>query len=198
MDSPYYSSLMLPVNLCKEGVFESYAEELVDPEKNQMWRIEGNDLSRVLSEEGRVWLNSVGCRVDLVEMFYLAPHRGVMWHIDTNVTTPVYDYVKINYAHANNALHHMDWGVVNRPVEEKIGYNFVGSPHMQFEDIEIDLKDTTTITGPTIVNVGVPHRGLNESDEGVWYCCFIPKRGSMRLSFAEANETFRQWLLKYM
>lgn len=191
MDNQFYRSLMLPINLRKEGVFDDYASEVTDPTKNKMWRIEGGELDRVLTEAGREWLAMRGCRIDLCEMFYIAPHNRVKWHIDISGTTPVYDYVKINIVEANTSQWHMDWGREINPGEHKVGYNGVGSPHVLFEDNEIETLDTYTYTGAAIVNVGVPHRAINESDVAIWCCCLIPKRGAMRVSVAEADMIFR-------
>lgn len=190
--------MMLPVNLCKDGIVADFEKELIDPTYNQMWRIEGNDLGRVMSSEGKDWLNDIGCRVDLCEVFYLAPGRKIDWHIDISGHTPVYEYTKINYVFPNVTQQRMAWGERIGTNEVPIGYNSVGSPHMKFDNSDIVLKNSISIAGPTLVNVGVPHRADNDSDVGIWYCCFIPKRGLTRISFDDAAIVFKNFIVPFM
>lgn len=198
MDNPFYRSMLLPKSLCKDGIIEEFSGELEDPSLNKMWRLDGELIQRVIPEGGQSWLQELGCHVDLCEVFYLSPGSEIRWHTDTNGKTPVFNYTKINYVFSKSSDQSMSWGETINGEPGVIGYNSVGSPHIRFQEDEIRTKDTASLNGPTLVNVGVPHRADNNSDMGVWYFCFILKRNEFRLSFDEAIVVLRKYLVPFI
>lgn len=186
----YYRYLNLPNNfLDVASVVEKYSSLLEDSSKNKQWRIENT--TEVFNKVAQDWLKQFECQIGLVEIFYTAPHSKISWHIDINV-----DCVKINFVCGPKDNHYMKWGKtkIENYIPE-IGYNSVGSPHMLFKPEDIDEEESLVINKPVLVNVGMPHRAVNDSNVGRWCICLIPKKGINRISFSESVDLFKEYVI---
>jgi hypothetical protein len=162
-----------------------------DLNKNKQWRIEGADLSII----NDTWFKQNGCTIQVAELFYTAPHSKIKWHIDISGYSPLFDYVKINIVWGAEESHYMQWGeMIDEKCVSEIGYNSAGSPHMIFEPEQIEMTESVTIDKPILVNVGVPHRAVNDSDLGRWCISLIPKKNNNRIAFKQAIKLFHEHL----
>jgi hypothetical protein len=188
--SEYYRYLNIENTFFDEEVLmRKYV--LPDLNKNKQWRIEGDDLSII----NDTWFKQNGCTIQVAELFYTAPHSKIKWHIDISGYSPLFDYVKINIVWGTDDSHYMQWGkVIDENIVSEIGYNTAGSPHMIFEPSQIELHESITINRPTLVNVGVPHRAVNESNLGRWCISLIPKKNNQRIAWNQAIEIFHEYL----
>ena len=77
----------------------------------------------------------------------------------------------------------MQWGESKDPEHTpEMGYNTAGSPHIIYQPEEIIEKESIYIDKPILVNVGVPHRAVNNGNTGRWCLCLIPKKDNKRIS----------------
>jgi hypothetical protein len=188
--SNYYRYLTSENNFCdKELLMSKIVHDNLN--KNRQWKFEGDDLSIINTKMFR----KTGCIMHVAELFYTAPHSKINWHIDTSGYTPIYDYVKINIVWGTDESHYMQWGkVIDENYVSEIRYNLATSPYMMFEPDQIEIVESITIDKPVLVNVGVPHRAVNDSDVGRWCLSLIPKKNNERIAFNEAIELFHEYL----
>jgi hypothetical protein len=188
--SEYYRYLTSENNFCdKELLMRKYVPENLNA--NRQWRLEGADLSVINTDI----IKKTGCIMHIAEIFYTAPHSSTNWHIDTSGYTPIFDYVKINIVWGTNKSHYMQWGkTIDESYVPEIRYNSAKSPYMFFKPHQIELADSITVDKPVLVNVGVPHRVINDSNLGRWCLCLIPKKNNQRVAFNEAIELFHEYL----
>ena len=188
--SNYYRYLNIENNFCdKELLMRKYVPENLN--KNKQWRLEGTDLS-VINHD---LFKKTGCVMHVAEIFYTAPHSKIKWHIDTSGYTPIFDYVKINIIWGTDNSHYMQWGeLIDQNYVSDIRYNIAKSPYMNFETPQIKLVESVTIDKPILVNVGVPHRAVNDSDSGRWCLSLIPKKNNTRIEFNQAIDIFHEYL----
>lgn len=194
--SNYYRYLNTPFDFFdRDKLVEEYSKTLNDPTKNKQWRIEGTKLN-IIYDKSHEWFKKFDCEIAVAELFYTAPQSKIRWHIDASGYSPVFDYVKFNFVWSSNNKHYMQWGVPKDVNDVKeIGYNSAGSPHIIFQPDEIIEKESITIDKPILVNVGVPHRAVNDGDSERWCLCLIPKRNNKRISFEEAVDLFGDCVL---
>jgi hypothetical protein len=159
--------------------------------KNKQWKFEGKDLSFINDEI----IRKTGCIMHVAELFYTAPHSKINWHIDTSGYTPIFDYVKINIVWGTDESHYMQWGkVIDENYVSDIQYNLATSPYLRFDPSQIEITESITIDKPILVNVGVPHRAVNDSDLGRWCLSLIPKKNDERIAWNQAIEIFHEYL----
>jgi hypothetical protein len=192
----YYRFLNLKANFFDQAALTSeLSKTLKDPNANQQWRNWGENPD-VFTTEAYRWLELFNCDIGTAEAFYTAPKKALGWHTDVSGKSPIVDYVKINFIWGATHSHAMEWGALRSGVAEPtIQYNLVGSPYMPFDPSTIDIVEKVCINKPILINVGVPHRVINQSNYGRWCLCLIPKKQGMRLLFDEAVELFSEYVV---
>jgi len=197
MSNIYYRYLNLPFSFIdEEKITKDYSNMAnFDPNKNGQWRIDGIN-PNIFNKKAYKWLTAFNCHAGVAEIFYTAPHSKIMYHIDYSGFYPVFDYVKFNFVWGPKENHYMKWGEPKYGVSNEVGYNSCGSPHILYKMDEIDEKESVCITQPILVNVGRPHRAINDSDVGRWCLCLIPKTNidGCRIEFNQAIELFKYYI----
>lgn len=196
--SNYYRYLNLPAEFIdQEEITKKYSNtEGFDPLKNKQWRIDSGNPD-IFNANAYTWLKQFNCEIGVCEIFYTAPGKKINWHIDISGFSPILDYVKINFVWGTEGSHYMEWGESIIPIDQhEIGYNMVGSPHMRFTDDEINKMDSLIIDRPALVKVGVPHRAVNDTDNGRWCLCLIPKQiKGGRLLWPQCIDLFKDYVI---
>lgn len=178
-----------------EKTIEFYSKSLTDPSKNKHWRIDG-PRPNIFNDEAYKWLEQFDVTVGVAELFYTAPHSKISWHIDMNMVTPIFEYVKINFVYCKGSDHYMKWGETKfKNTENKIKFNLDNNPYLMFNQDEIFETESITIEQPTLVNVGLPHLAINDTNFGRWCFCLIPKKNDMRISFPQAVDIFKDYVI---
>jgi hypothetical protein len=77
------------------------------------------------------------------------------------------------------------------PVKETV----TNTEYIEFKEYEIKNLESTTITHPTIVNVGVPHRVVNLDNTGRWCLSAIIHKDNSRVTFSDALDLFSECAL---
>ena len=93
----------------------------------------------------------------------------------------------------------MKWGkIINLSITPKIGYNITNSNNistpMLYNPEEILEIESVTANKPILVNVGVPHRVINDGDTGRWCLCLMPTSNGARISFNDALKIFSEYV----
>lgn len=141
-------------------------------------------------------LDSVNCEVLAAEVFYTSPGNALSWHTDMGPIAQ--DFIKINFVWGSDN-HAMEWGesiAINK--EYELQPTQAGTTYVHFKKEEVQFTAAHTLTSPTIVNVGRPHRVVNYSPtQGRWCLCLIPgvKGRPGRIMFDEALQIFNAYVI---
>ncbi len=140
-------------------------------------------------------LDDLNCEVLAVEVFYTAPNNLISWHTDMGPNTK--DFIKINFVWGSDD-HTMEWGesiAVNKSYD--LSPTQAGTTYVHFKKEEVEFTTSHKLVSPTIVNVGRPHRVINNSlTNGRWCLCLIPgiKGRPGRIMFDEALDIFNEYV----
>ncbi len=140
-------------------------------------------------------LDKLNCEILAAEVFYTAPNNLLSWHTDMGPVAK--DFIKINFVWGSDD-HSMEWGepiAVNKNYE--LSPTQAGTTYVHFKKEEVQFTASYKLTSPTIVNVGRPHRVINNSlTNGRWCVCLIPgiKGRPDRIMFDEALEIFSEYV----
>lgn len=192
--SEYYRYLDISPNCFDRNHIEAVFSKFLDQNKNNQWR----DWTRpesLFSSDIRAWLDSLGCVIGNIELFYTIPQcLERVFHIDMD---PPRDYVKINFIWGSDQ-HVMQWGE-SKSLSQTLSSSktVVGTDYLSYHETDIDIRESLTIKNPVLVNVGRPHRVLNYRDQGRWCLCLIPRRKktNQRILFQEALDIFSMSML---
>ena len=191
--SEYYRFVNLPKNFINADVLDAYYK-IANLKRFGHWRLEGEKLN-IISNEVMDWFKKMGCSVTVGEIFYTPPNNNLSWHIDGSKDGHIFDYVKFNFVWSDHNTHYMQWGKLVDPSRKpSISYNATGSSQMIFNSPEIIETKSVTANKPILVNVGVPHRVINDGDTGRWCLCLIPKKNDARISFNDALKIFSEYV----
>jgi len=192
--SKFYKFLNIPMGINEEYLSKIWTIDSLD--KHSQKRIENpDDISNVFTKDVFELLEKLKCTVAVSEAFYTPPLSKIRWHTDVSGYSPVFDYVKINFVWTKSLHHEMQWGEnKNKDFSPEIGYNKVGSPHLIYEDEDMNIVDRVLVDRPILVNVGRPHRVVNSSAHGRYCLCLIPKKNDKRISFEESLDLFSEYV----
>jgi hypothetical protein len=183
-----YYPINIPVDCFDKEQLVAKLSEGLDPSKFYIWKKWFNRTD-LLHEEFHQWLDSLGCYVFFVEVFYTPPGGRMMWHIDTEAPS---NFVKINLAWGSR-FHIMQWG---KSKNEGIhSLTPADTKYIQFPNEEITITDSVKITSPTIVNIGVPHRVVNNDQTGRWCLSVNIHKDGERIPLDVAKNIFSEYAL---
>lgn len=158
-----------------------------DPKKLSMWQLEKSPFNDYFIN----WLLKFECCIFFTELFYTPPYKNLVWHIDRKEPS---QFIKINFVWGSQK-HYMQWGETisqkSLPVKETV----TNTEYIEFKEYEIKNLESTTITHPTIVNVGVPHRVVNLDNTGRWCLSAIIHKDNSRVTFSDALDLFSECAL---
>lgn len=193
--SDFYKFLNIPFAVDTDYLFKIWNIE--SNNRKSLRRFENKqDILKIFTDD--IWkiLNKLKCDVIVSEAFYTPPFGRIGWHTDVNGFNQIFNYVKINFVWSESSNHEMQWGVnKNTNFRADIGYNKAGSAHLSYEDTDMVIIDRVKIDNTILVNVGQPHRVINNSSKGRYCVCLIPKKNDHRISFEEAVELFNDYIL---
>ena len=159
-----------------------YFHTILDKE-NDIW----------LSEEFENWLARFNLSIKRIEIFHTEPLKTTGWHIDMN---PPSDYVKINWVY-EKGISYMEWGEehFNSLPETKI--TMAGTSYLRLQSDAVDMMCSHHLQGPTLVNVGYPHRVVNEKNSDRWCLSAIVwnKKNNSRLLWDDALKLLENYLI---
>lgn len=145
-----------------------------------------------INPEMKSFLESLGVRVIMVEVFHTPPfmERGI--HIDTPNGG---DITKLNWLYCEGE-HRMHWYA--QKAEGEVQKNRVATKLVHFTKDQVELIHTEVMTTNNIlVHVGVPHNVRNLRYRR-WSICFtISKLNSTtRIPMAEAQQIFKDYIIQ--
>ena len=174
----------------KERIYKE-VEKNFNPSKLRVWK-KWYEYTDLLDNNFHSWLDNLGCKVFFAEVFYTPPNSNMVWHIDTKEPS---NFVKINFVWgAGNHL--MQWGQLKSTNRVSSKVTLAGTQFLEFKDYELDIVESTSINTPTIVNIGVPHRIVNQDSNGRWCLSVnIHDQYGNRLTIDQASEIFSAYAL---
>jgi len=151
--------------------------------------IESGNLIEFLGEETITWLESKNLIVSKIEIFYTAPMFTTAWHVDMN---PPQDLAKLNFVYCEG-INYMQWGIVDENIED-LSYqtNSVGTMFLNCDNKISTITDQCHIKKSALVNVGKPHRIVNQSNHNRWCVSLLLWKANPRerLTFHESLNIF--------
>ena len=145
-----------------------------------------------LSPEFEQWLSQFGLHIQRLEIFHTEPNRITGWHTDMNPPT---DWVKINWVY-EEGVSHMEWADLNVSGPLKSLPSVAGTSYVRFEPETTITVCRHDLVGPTLINVGRPHRIDNSKNTDRWCLSAIPWHTDRqcRVLWQDAVEIFRDYL----
>ena len=146
-----------------------------------------------LSPEFEQWLSQFGLHIQRLEIFHTEPNRITGWHTDMNPPT---DWVKINWVY-EEGVSHMEWADLNVSGPLKSLPCVAGTSYVRFEPETTITVCRHDLVGPTLINVGRPHRIDNSKNTDRWCLSVIPWHTDRqcRVLWKDAVELFRDYLI---
>jgi hypothetical protein len=187
----HYCPLNISDNCFDKETFVKELSKDFDPTKFHIWKNWGlrTDL---FYKEFTDWLDKHNCYVFFAEAFYTPPGGRMMWHIDTELPS---NFIKINFVWGSNN-HIMQWGECINPSKSLTPeITNANTNYLKFTNSEIKIIDSTVIKNPTIVNIGVPHRVINNDRTGRWCLSVNIHREGSRIPFPIATSIFSEYVL---
>lgn len=188
--SPFYLDLKnVPIIKCNLTQLKSEFDVKTDQyfhrvfdKHNHIW----------LSRDFEDWLETLGLFVRRIEIFHTEPNRITGWHTDMS---PPVDWVKINWVY-EEGISYMEWAELPQEMPSEIRKTMAGTPFLRFEPETVDVACQHQLKGPTLVNVGRPHRISNQKNTVRWALStiiwYIDKQ--KRVTWDEAVEIFKEYL----
>lgn len=199
--SKLYNYLKFPFDICDmQGIVEKYTKNIDNPKLRGSWSLpkEGtlnDDIFKVLEEKG--------CELAWIELMYTPPNVSRNWHIDPDENDSISNVCKINIIFCEEDNHYCQLGVTkNSDHDIKLDYTNVNGSlqknfmYISFKDDEIDVIDSITIKNPILINVGVPHRVVNNTNSSRWCLCLVLRKNGKRILFEEALDIFKEYLIE--
>lgn len=155
-------------------------------------RVFDNENSIWLSNEFESWLKQFGLHIQRLEIFHTEPDRVTGWHTDMNPPT---DWVKINWVY-ENGISYMEWAELNVTGPLISRSSPAGTSYVRFEPETTETACRFNLKGPTLVNVGKPHRIDNNKSTDRWCLSAIVWHSDKmcRVLWNDAVEIFRDYL----
>lgn len=146
-----------------------------------------------LSSEFEKWSHQFGLHIQRLEIFHTEASRVTGWHTDMNPPT---DWVKINWVY-EEGVSHMEWAELNITSPLISRPSVAGTSYVRFEPETTLTADRHHLIGPTLINVGRPHRIDNSKDTDRWCLSAIPWHidRPCRVLWKDAVELFRDYLV---
>jgi hypothetical protein len=151
-----------------------------------LWKYSADD---ILSKETINWWKMHGCVASHSLLFHAIPNSTLPIHIDTIATI---DTWACNWIIGEPIG--MEWyksktqGDVADSIATQCGTNLGEVPYKSYTDDMLENKISKTIlSSPTIIRIGVPHGGFNDTDNDGW---IVSVRFKSNLTFVNAVEKF--------
>jgi hypothetical protein len=142
-------------------------------------------------QQAHDWAESLGCEIVNAEVFYTKTKGILPWHVDMNPPGPV---SKINFVWGSKD-HAMEFSEIKNPDAPKPTYfTKVNSNYISYTDSEITDITSFTLDRPSLINVGKPHRIVNNSDVGRWCLCMILKKDNERILWHDALKLLNEYI----
>jgi hypothetical protein len=183
-----YYPITIPADCFDKEQLVTELSEEINPKQFYIWKKWFNRTT-LLSEEFHQWLASLGCYVFFVEVFYTPPSGKMIWHIDTEEPS---NFIKINFVWGSR-FHIMQWGESKNSGSHSL--TPADTKYLKFSNDEIKIIDSIKITAPTIVNIGVPHRVINNDQTGRWCLSVNIHKDGERIPLDVAKKIFSEYAL---
>lgn len=139
-------------------------------------------------------ISKTNLQIDLVEVFKTNPYNK-SWnvHIDVVDGKILYDLPKLNWVYLNNESV-MVWYKEKIHKHKELKRTPTGTEYLDFPLDEVEEIDRTQIDKVAIVQAGVPHTVINNSNKARYCVSIIFKKDKKFISYYELVEEFRQYV----
>jgi hypothetical protein len=139
------------------------------------------------------FLNRIGMRVAVCEIFHTPPKAKLRVHLDSGELN---NFAKLNFCYgAAGSL--MIWYRLNDPSLIKSSTNICGFSYGQINEADVRPKHAQSIGTPTLVNVGQPHAVFNSTNEERWVISLVLRdtKSGLGIPFDEAKARLGTWVV---
>ena len=157
--------------------------------------VEGYDITQIteahksininqINPEIKELLSNIGITVSWIEIFYRKAKQNSRIHVDNSLS----DFTKINWVY-NGKHSRMFWfSVKNQAILKPASTTIVDTKYITYDFSEVDTVYSTTITGPALVQVGVPHLVINPMEDRYCLSFVLNDLKGNRLTMAQSYE----------
>lgn len=177
----------------KEQLTDELKKDLVvyNNQAGRHWRNWGYQ-NTPFNQQATEWAASLGCVIANAEVFYTKPKGILPWHVDMN---PPGSISKINFVWGATD-HVMEFGNIKNPDIPKFSMSTrVNSNYLSYDPAEISNITPFVLDKPALLNVGRPHRVVNNSDVGRWCLCLILFKDNKRILWNDAMTLFSEYVV---
>jgi hypothetical protein len=148
------------------------------------------DREKIINENIFQFFKSLNLKISLVETFYKTP--GATGSIHTDVDGG--DYTKLNWVFGGRESQ-MCWYKPKARVKKRISVTSANTRYLSFNALEVDEIERTPITGPVLVQVGIPHHIINVKESRYCVSFVFLNQNNQRLTMKESVNVFKDYIL---
>jgi len=137
--------------------------------------IEGYDITKItevhesinldqINPEIKTLLRNLGITVSWIEIFYRKPKQNSKIHVDNMLS----DFTKINWVYKGIHSRMFWFNVKDRAISKTASTTIVNTKYITYDFSEVNFVHSTSIFGPALVQVGIPHLISNPVEDR--YC----------------------------
>lgn len=121
-----------------------------------------------VNKDLNVFLEKYQLEIAYPTAFYTPAHTSSLIHTDGDESSKV----KINYIFGAKGST-MQWFKVKNPIATQVQHNSLGTPYLTYHEKDLELMYSAEVNQPSMVEVGVPHNVLNNTDESRWCLSYL-------------------------
>ena len=154
--------------------------------------IQNNSLDKFLNLNLLDWLNYLRITIQHIECFYRRPYNKGLIHSDVNGG----DFTKINYIFGGKNSY-MQW---YEPLAHSKGLDqrtpSGNTPYVAFAEKDVIPVSKACLTGYNLVQVGIPHTIINDSEERFCLSIVISDINKKRITMQQAQSVLKDYIIE--
>lgn len=139
------------------------------------------------------WLNQFGLIIRRIEIFHTDPMKVTGWHTDMN---PPASFTKINWVF-EDGISYMEWADLDNSQMLTSKKTMANTTYVSFDPEKTRAIERKHLVGPTLINVGYPHRIINQKETERWCvsCILWDKEKNQRVLWEDALRIFKDFIV---
>lgn len=145
-----------------------------------------------LVDELHRWINELGLKIKLAELFHCSPGKSIFVHSD--ILEPPHICCKLNWVYGVDG---MDWYQLKPGIELEYHNNTIGGHYWATDPKNYELYINRKVNRPSLVNVSDLHGIRNNSNESWWCLSLVLKKQDSdehRIHWNELYEKVKPWI----
>jgi hypothetical protein len=177
--NPYYNPLLLDIPPLRDGFnIEQISEHHVPISLTE------------INPEIKELLMSLGITVSWIELFYRKPGHIGSIHADNRSG----DFTKINWIYKGKKSKMLWFTVKDSSSIKEPHVTMANTEYLKYSITEVTRVETAMLTGPSLVQVGIPHLVINPHEDRYCLCFVLSDLNGERLTMEHAQQLLSEYI----